>query len=93
MLASSSSESELNDAQAALLEHAADDLRAQHGDDTHAGEPEILVSRSFLRLRPQQAHKLRAALVALVDKYSDEAGEGASYEMALALFRNGAERA
>lgn len=87
MLASASSESALNDAQAALLEHAADDLRAQHGADAD-NEPQPLVSRSFLRLTPKQARALRAELVAVVDKYGELGDDGTVYEMALAFFKN-----
>lgn len=87
MLAATSSESELNDAQATLLERTADDLRARRAAESGGSDPDVLVTRSFLRLTPERARELRAALVAIVDQYTDEAAEGASYEMALALFR------
>lgn len=84
MLAAASSESDVNDAQAAILERAADDLRGRHASD--AGKPQVLVARTFLRLNPAQAAELREALIALVDRFSDAREDGDSYEMALALF-------
>jgi DNA-binding transcriptional ArsR family regulator len=84
MLAAASSESDVNDAQAAILERAADDLRGRHATD--GGKPEVLVARMFLRLKPARAAALRDALVALVDRYADDGDDGDSYEMAVALF-------
>lgn len=86
MLASGSSDLEINSAQAALLEHAADDLRAQQTAEPGVQRPDVLVTRSFLRLTPGRATELRAALSALVDTYADGSAEGDSYEMTLALF-------
>ena len=60
MLAAGASESEVNDAQAQLLEHAADDLRAA------APRSDVLVSRSFIRLSSARADQLRADIGALV---------------------------
>jgi sugar-specific transcriptional regulator TrmB len=81
MLAATSSESELNDAQAQLLERAAEDLRASSSSD-------VLVSRAFARLSQEQASELRSKIAALVDEYgnstSDDSGD--SFEMAFALF-------
>lgn len=85
MLAAASSESDVNDAQAAILERAADDLRGRHAT-TGTGKSEVLVARTFLRLNPAQAAELREALIALVDRFSDAGEEGDSYEMAVALF-------
>ena len=79
MLALRSSESELNDAQARLLEHAADDLRSA------AAESDVLVSRSFLRLSKTRAEKLRADIAALIEDYASE-DEGDVFELAIALF-------
>lgn len=92
MLAAASSESELNDAQAMLLEHAADDLRSRGQTKAQPGEPEVFVSRSFLRLSPARARELRSELDALVDKFSTGADESAPYEMALAFFRTEEEK-
>lgn len=92
MLASSSSESEVNAAQAALLERAADDLRSQHVGAEDDDDDGVLVTRSFLRLTPERAAELRADIVALVENYSDACADGDSYEMTLALFRNEEER-
>ncbi|HEY7993980.1 MAG TPA: winged helix-turn-helix domain-containing protein [Candidatus Eremiobacteraceae bacterium] len=82
MLASTSSESELNDAQAKLLERAADDLRVS------SSSSDVLVMRAFTRLSKARAAELRSAIVALVDEYtspmSDDSGE--SFEMAFAFF-------
>lgn len=91
MLAAASSQSELNDAQAMLLEHAADDLRSCGQTQAQSGEPEVFVSRSFLRLSSARARELRAELDALVEKYS-AADESATYEMALAFFRTEEEK-
>lgn len=79
MLAATSSESELNDAQAQLLERAADDLRAS------SSQSDVLVTRSYMRLTKEQARRLRSDMVALVDKYAN-ANEGDGFEMALAFF-------
>jgi DNA-binding transcriptional ArsR family regulator len=81
MLAATSSPSQVNDAQAMLLEHAADDLRA-------AGEADVLVTRSFLRLAPKRAAELRAALNALVEQYGNDSGNGTPYELTMAFFVN-----
>ena len=86
ILAAASSESEVNAAQAALLEHTADDLRSRPDAKPPLGDSDVLVTRSFLRLTPERARELRAALVALVDEYSDDSDEAANYEMTLALF-------
>ena len=84
MLASGASESQVNDAQALLLERAADDLRGRPTGESP--RVDVMVSRSFLRLTPARATELRAALEALVDTYANDSDEGASYEMTLALF-------
>jgi hypothetical protein len=86
MLAATSSESELNDAQAQLLERAADDLRAS------SSQSDVLVARSFLRLTKAQASQLRSEIVALVDKYAG-ASEGDGFEMALGFFASEGENA
>jgi len=82
MLAAKSSESELNDAQAALLERAADDLRVS------SSSSDVLVMRAFTRLTKGRAAELRSEIVALVDPYADPASDdpGNSFEMAFALF-------
>jgi len=87
MLAGTSSKAEVNEAQATLLEHAAEDLRAQRIGDAPA-DSDVLVTRSFLRLTPERAAELRSALIALVDEYSDAAPTGTPYEMTIALFQN-----
>ncbi len=94
VLAAASSESAVNDAQAALLERTADDLRAHHdASDGEGTSADVLVSRAFLRLSPQRAAELRAALVDLVDSYTGIAEtDGASYEFAIAFFTNEEER-
>jgi DNA-binding transcriptional ArsR family regulator len=86
MLAATSSEAELNDAQARLLERAADDLRASFS------QSDVLVSRSFMRLTKARARELRSEIVALVDTYASES-EGDGFEMALALFASEGEEA
>jgi DNA-binding transcriptional ArsR family regulator len=81
MLAAGSSESELNDAQAQLLERAADDLRVS------SSSSDVLVTRAFMRLSTARASELRSEIVALVDKYADSSSDfGDSFEMAFALF-------
>ena len=76
------SASAVHDAQAKLLEGAADDLRA-------AGDAEVLVTRAFVRLTPEQAAKLRELLrdVAREEFRDDAAGEW--FELVLALFPSG----
>jgi DNA-binding transcriptional ArsR family regulator len=85
MLAATTSEPDVNDAQARLLESAADDLRAlpEH--------PEVLVSRSFLRLSPERALELRSALAELLRRYSESDENGQAFEMTLALFSSAGE--
>lgn len=82
MLAATSSESELNDAQAQLLERAADDLRVS------SSSSDVLVSRAFVRLNQTRAAELRSEIVALIDKYAglSSGDSGDSFEMAFALF-------
>jgi DNA-binding transcriptional ArsR family regulator len=89
MLAATSSESELNSAQAELLERAADDLRAA------SSSFDVLVSRAFVRLTRARANELRSEIVALVDKYanSNDGGSGDSFEMTFAFFASAGEPA
>lgn len=86
VLASGSSEFEVNDAQAALLERTADDLRAQSAAESVDAQVDVLVTRSFLRLDAQRAAELRSALVALIEEYASAPSGDDSYEMTLALF-------
>lgn len=95
MLAAGASESEVNDAQARLLERTADSLRARPNaaKGEKSGEPDVLVSRSFLRLKPKQARELRSALLALIQRYADDGlDSGDTYEFTLALFSSEGER-
>lgn len=85
LLAASASEPEVNDAQARLLERAADDLR------TSPAHTEVLVARSFLRLEPAQAVELRSELTALFGRYADLDGSGC-FEVALAFFATEGEQ-
>lgn len=79
MLAATSSGSEVNEAQALLLEHAADDLRAA------PSRPDVVVSRSFVRLSKSRAEELRAAIASLVETYTSET-EGETFQLTIALF-------
>jgi hypothetical protein len=66
--------------QAEILEHAADDARAATDED-------ILLSRSFIQLRRDDARKLREEMIALLEKYRERSDkDGATYEVAMALF-------
>lgn len=92
MLAAATSESAVNDAQATLLERAAEDLRSNVSPASAGNEDlEVLVTRSFLRLTPEQVRNLRADLVSLIDRYAAISGDGDSYEMAMALFASEGE--
>jgi predicted ArsR family transcriptional regulator len=92
MLAAASSESEVNEAQAALLERTADDLRAHRDIEPAAAESDVLVVRSFFKSTPARVAELRAALIALVDRYAEDAS-GDPYEMTFALFRTSEDNA
>jgi DNA-binding transcriptional ArsR family regulator len=89
MLAAATSASAVNDAQASVLEHAADDLRARQTPQPDGEADDVLVTRSFLRLTADRAAELRAQLLALVDRFSaDGENDGQQYEFAIALFSN-----
>jgi DNA-binding transcriptional ArsR family regulator len=71
----------LNDARAALLDAAAEDVRRVPPDDD-----ELLVQRTFVRLSPQRRAAFRAALVALVERYARPDPAGNEVEVVAALF-------
>ena len=80
LLAASASSEEITRAQTEILEHAADDARS-------AIDPEILITRSFIRLTPDDARELRAEMIALIDTYQKRSKKNAeTYEIAMALF-------
>ena len=88
MLAATSSQSELNDAQAQLLERTADDLRVA------SSSSDVLVTRAFTRLTKARAAELRSKIAALVDEYGSSADDaGDSFEMAFAFFASERESA
>ena len=80
LLAASTSGEEISRVQTEILEHAADDAR-------RATDPDILISRSFIDLPPDDARELRAEIVALIEKYRKRSKKNAeTYEIATALF-------
>jgi DNA-binding transcriptional ArsR family regulator len=86
MLSATTTESAIDDAQAALLEMAAEDLRAT----PHAISVEILVARAFMRLSRADAVAMRAELTATYAKYQARtAADGDDYEYVAAFFPTG----
>jgi predicted ArsR family transcriptional regulator len=80
VLAATASVSEIVRSQSEILEQAADDVRA-------SSDPELLVSRTFIQLRPEDARALRAELLELTKRYHERAVDtGENYEFAMALF-------
>lgn len=88
MLAASASEPEIVAAQASLLERTADDLRdaASRAATAGAEHPEVLVTRSFLRMTPEAATRFRAATAGLANQYAEQSSDGDLYEIATAFF-------
>lgn len=85
LLGASSSEPQIADAQAAILDAAAADLRAR----SIAGETkddDVLVFRSFVRLSDARRRELRQRLSAVLEEYRDGESRGDETEIALALF-------
>lgn len=81
VLAASATGAQISAVQASILDHAADDLRT-------STDPELLTSRGFLELSPEDAQSLRAELVAVIDSYRQRSAPGGlSYELAIALFQ------
>jgi DNA-binding transcriptional ArsR family regulator len=93
MLSATTPESAIDDAQAALLEQAAEDLRATpHTGSSSAadGRAEILVARAFMRLSPADAVAMRDELSATHAKYQARtASDGDDYEYVAAFFPTG----
>ena len=80
LLAASVSSEEITRVQSEILEHTADDARC-------ATDPEILITRTFVRLTPDDARELRAEMIALIDAYQKRSDKNAeTYEIAMALF-------
>jgi DNA-binding transcriptional ArsR family regulator len=86
LLASQASEAEVSEAQASILDAVANDLRALGLPGTQPPDPDLLVSRTFLRLSDARRLELRMRLCALVEEYRDADEGGREVEMALALF-------
>jgi DNA-binding transcriptional ArsR family regulator len=75
----------LMQARAELLEHVADDLRAQAARPS--GKPhDALVVRELLHLRPQQLAALREKITELVGSLDSSQRQGEPVELAIALF-------
>ncbi|HET9394238.1 MAG TPA: helix-turn-helix domain-containing protein [Candidatus Rubrimentiphilum sp.] len=86
LLSARSSESEVNDAQASILDAVASDLRARPANG-RAAENDVMVSRSFLRLNASRRRELCERLNALIREYDDsESSDGHEVEVALAIF-------
>jgi DNA-binding transcriptional ArsR family regulator len=90
MLSATAPESAIDDAQAVLLEMAAEDLRARpHAGPSSPGDGrmEVLVARAFMRLSPADAVALRADLSATYAKYQARTASGGDdYEYVAAFF-------
>lgn len=86
LLTARSSEAEVNDAQASILDAVAGDLRAR--PPAHrAAENDVMVSRRFLRLSESRRRELCDRLSSLVREYEDsESGDAPDVEVALAVF-------
>jgi DNA-binding transcriptional ArsR family regulator len=92
MLSATTPQSAIDDAQAALLELAAEDLRAtpHAGSSAADGRAEILVARAFMRLSPADAVAMRDELSATHAKYQARtAFDGDDYEYIAAFFPTG----
>lgn len=87
LLSAHSSEEEVNDAQASILDAVAGDLRARPPAHRRAAENDVMVSRRFLRLSESRRRELSDRLSALIQEYDDsESGEAPEVEVALAVF-------
>jgi DNA-binding transcriptional ArsR family regulator len=86
LLASQASEEQISEAQAAIIEAVANDLRARAASGEPASDADILVSRTFLCLNESRRAELRARLGALIEEYRSADRDGVETELALALF-------
>ncbi|HEV8020163.1 MAG TPA: helix-turn-helix domain-containing protein [Candidatus Lustribacter sp.] len=80
-LLSNTAAAAIDDAQAGILEAVADDIRRRR--DT---ERDPLVTRTFVRLTPERYSELERRLRALIGEYATGDDDGATAELALALF-------
>jgi sugar-specific transcriptional regulator TrmB len=86
LLSARSSESQVNDAQASILDAVASDLRARSANGRVA-ENDVMVSRTFLRLSESRRRELCDRLNTIVQEYHDSEPDGApEIEVALAVF-------
>jgi DNA-binding transcriptional ArsR family regulator len=86
LLASQASEEQISEAQAAIIEAVANDLRARAASGEPASDADILVSRTFLCLNESRRAELRARLGALIEEYRSADRDWVETELALALF-------
>jgi DNA-binding transcriptional ArsR family regulator len=70
LLSAGASEREIGDAQALILEEAADDLRARSKAST-AHDDDVFVARSFLRLSDERRRELRKRFRDLLEEFPD----------------------
>ncbi len=89
LLASQATEAEVSEAQAAILDAVAGDVRARAIPSGKSPDDDLLVSRTFLRLTEERRRELGARLRALISEYRDGDAEGSETERALALFTTG----
>jgi len=86
LLSSQASDMQITDAQAAILDAVAHDLRARVLPGAAPPHDDVLVSRAFLKLNDTRREELRKRLAAIVDEYSRADADGTEMEIALALF-------
>jgi len=86
LLSSQASELQITDAQAAIVDAVASDLRARVLPGAGSPHDDVLVSRAFLQLNEVRRNELRARLGAMLEEYRDPDSDGVETEIALALF-------
>jgi DNA-binding transcriptional ArsR family regulator len=91
LLASQATAAEVFDAQAAILDAVAGDVRARAVPDGTSPDDDVFVSRTFLRLTDERRRELGSRLKALVAEYRDGDADGSETELALALFTSSAQ--
>jgi DNA-binding transcriptional ArsR family regulator len=86
LLASQVSEAEVFEAQAAILDAVAADVRARAVPSGASPDDDVFVSRTFVRLSDARRRELESRLKALVAEYRHGDADGIETELAVALF-------
>jgi len=86
LLSSQATDVQITDAQAAILDAVAHDLRARVLPGAPRPDEDVLVSRAFVKLNDARRKELRKRLAAIVDEFSRADADGVETEIALALF-------